>query len=435
MKIPFVRFGEIVNNKYRCIDEKAFFQDTDGIKCFYNQDVIFDQTLEKEPLIITEGECDCWAAIQSGFVRCISVPDGAPNEKGGDGAKYDYLWDIIAPIREKCPYVILAVDSDTNGLNLLHDLSVKIGRDFCKYVKYPKECKDLNDALIKYGQAGVTQTINRAEWINVDGVFKASNLPPMAKRKIYETGMTGFEENFKIRMGDFSVVTGIPSHGKSTWVNDLVCRTIKKNNINACFASFEQHPQQDHLRNLRTWFKGSFHNENKDDANKWIEDHFTFIYPSDEQQLNDTMDISWFLERCSAAVIRHNANLIILDPWNELEHRRGNESITEYTGSAIRRLKRFASTYGIHMMVVAHPTKMAKDKDGKTPRPSMYNISDSSHWANKADIGIVVHRPDMNSNKTEVICAKSRYHDLIGKPGLKEFSFNPYLKKYEWIDM
>ena len=432
VKIPFFKQGEAVNNKYRSLSGKEFYQDPGGQKCFYNQDVIYDETLEGEPLVIVEGEADCWAAIQSGYVRTISVPDGAPNQRGGDGAKYNYLWEALPAIRAKCPYVVLAVDNDTNGENLAHDLSVKIGRDFCKWVKYPDDCKDLNDVLKAYGQAGVSRVFNNAKWFQVDGIFTLDQLPPMPDAKIYETGMGGFERRFKIRLGDFSVVTGIPSHGKSTFVNDLLARSVVKNNINVCFASLEQHPSQDHLRNLRKWYKGKYRASSEAQADAWINKYFTFIYPSDEQRIDDTLDISWFLERAAAAVKRHNASVIVLDPWNELEHESGKKSLTEYTGSAIRRLKAFAKMMNVHMMVVAHPTKQFRDKDGKLPRPSLYSISDSAHWANKADIGLVVHRPDEQTNLTEVVCAKSRYHDIIGKPGIETFRFNDILNRYEY---
>jgi len=432
IKIPFLRSGEVVNNKYRCLDEKGFFQDSNGEKCFYNHDVITDKTLAQEPLIITEGEMDAVAAIQAGYVKTVSVPDGAPNEKGGDGAKYDYLWDAIPDVRANSPYVILAVDGDANGANLLHDLSTKIGKDFCKFVKYPQGCKDLNDCLREYGERGVTETINRAEWVAVDGVFTIETLPPMPDAKVYETGFAGFEKNFKLRLGDFSVVTGIPSHGKSTFVNDLMARIVYKHGLRVCFASLEQHPTQDHLRNLQRWCAG----RKVQDARGWIAKHFSFIYPTDEQRMADALDIGWFLERAAAACQRHGANIVVLDPWNELEHTTSrNQSLTEYVGSALRRLKAFAKSYNAHVMVVAHPAKLAKGQDGTYPRPGLYSISDSAHWANKADIGLIVHRPDPESTTTEIICAKSRYHDIIGRPGKVDFKFNPDLNCYEWADL
>jgi twinkle protein len=67
------------------------------------------------------------------------------------------------------------------------------------------------------------------------------------------------------------------------------------------------------------------------------------------------------------------------------------------------------------MIVVAHPAKMRREPDGKYPIPSLYDISDSSHWYNKADVGIIVHRK--GEEETLIRVAKSRYHDQIGKPG------------------
>lgn len=429
VKIPYVAHGKVVNHKYRCLDEKAFFQDADGQKVFYNQDILFDETLNDYPLIITEGEVDAWTAIQCGFSKVISVPDGAPNEKlEGDSVKYSYLDGMIEQIR-KSPEVILAVDNDKNGANLLHDLSVMIGRDICKWIKYPKDCKDLNDALMKYGQKGVVKSIETKDWLSKDGVYTAETLPPFPEATVYETGMGDFNSKYKIRLGDFTVVTGIPSHGKTTFLNDLLCRTVKKNNLNVCFASLEQHPANDHVRFLRKWYKGEYPMTNQYQADEWINKHFSFIYPSDEQQMSDTLDLEWFLEKAAMAVKRYKANIVVLDPWNELEHLTGrNQTITEYVGQAIRTIKRFAKMFNVHVIVVAHPTKIAKDKDGNLPMPDLYKISDSAHWKNKADIGFVVHRDDEG---TIVRMDKVRYQGLIGDYGDTRFHFNQETNHFE----
>jgi twinkle protein len=106
----------------------------------------------------------------------------------------------------------------------------------------------------------------------------------------------------------------------------------------------------------------------------------------------------------------------VIDPWNELEHdRRQNETETEYIGRAIRRLKRFAKSFQVHVAVVAHPTKSVKDADGNYKMPTLYDISGSSNWYNKADLGVIVHR--VNEDDTIIKVQKSRYHDILGTPG------------------
>lgn len=434
---PFIQGGKTVNNKYRTFD-KQFRQDKDAVKCFYNYDVIQDPTLAEHPLIITEGEVDALTFIQAGYPKTVSVPDGAPNETHDEvTAKYSYLEDEVATIRSNCPFVILATDKDTNGDNLLYDLSLRLGKDFCKFLKYPKGCKDANEALVKYGDAVVSQIIDTQQWLDIDGVFKPSDLPPVATANVYDIDLNGFNDHMKIRLGDFSVVTGIPGMGKSTFVNDVLCRVANKHNLKIAFASFEQHPSLDHMRNLRRWFKGTYPQTNQYQADEWINKHFCFVYPSDKQQLEEKIDLDWFLEKASTAVIQHGCQVIVVDPWNELEHSPGrNTTMTEYVGRSIKRLKHFAKSNNVHVMVVAHPAKMLRNRsDGKYPIPSLYDISDSAHWANKADLGIVVHRETYDSNETIVFNKKSRYHDQIGRPGQAKFQFLKHTNRFEWIDM
>ena len=132
--IPFHRDGQVVNRKYRTIaGDKQFSQDAGAVKCFWNIDAITDPALANEPLIVTEGEFDAMIAIQCGYQRTVSVPDGAPAEKIGDGEsrKYDYLDNAPQGLKE-AREIILATDGDGPGTNLMHDLALRLGRARCK---------------------------------------------------------------------------------------------------------------------------------------------------------------------------------------------------------------------------------------------------------------------------------------------------------------
>ena len=52
-------------------------------------------------------------------------------------------------------------------------------------------------------------------------------------------------------------------------------------------------------------------------------------------------------------------------------------------------IKRFAQRYEVHVWLVAHPRQLM-DWQGKAP--TLYDISGSAHFINKADCGVVVHR-------------------------------------------
>jgi len=83
-------------------------------------------------------------------------------------------------------------------------------------------------------------------------------------------------------------------------------------------------------------------------------------------------------------------------------------------------MKRFAKLFGVCVIVVAHPTKLAPEQV-----PGLYSISDSAHWANKPDLGIVVHSGDEdNPSARQIIIPKVRLKRIAGNTGTVPLSFN-----------
>lgn len=424
IEIPYRREGEIKNRKYRSLTAKKFWQDG-GKQFVWNYDVLLDGSLE-QPVLITEGEFDALAAIQSGYPRTISVPNGGTLES----VNLDWLADIEGLLDSD---VILAFDNDEVGHNLLEQASNFLGRARCKWIKYPQGCKDLNDVLVAHGEKGVMECIAAADWVAVKGFYRMEQLAPIPYRQGMTAGMGILDDHMKLRLGDFSICTGIPGHGKTTFLNDFINRIIAKYGHRVCFASFEQPPQSDHLRALRTWYAGKLVKNMTEDeikrADKWINEKFMFIVPGDD----DTVSMEWLLERMATVVIRYGVKIVVIDPWNEMDHQRPQGvSLTEYTGRAIRHLKAFAKKFGVHVMVVAHPAKMLRDRNGKYPIPTLYDISDSSHWANKADLGFVVHRDQEEGDTIRIV--KSRHHTEIGKPGIVDVKFSQENARYTVVD-
>lgn len=438
LQIDFRRAGEVVRRKYRFIDtvpegRQKYWQDKGGVRCAWNEDVLRDESLRSLPLVITEGELDAAAAIQCGFLRTISVPDGAPppGERSAEdlagSSKYQWLEDIRPFLtKEWAPEIIIASDGDDNGAALLQDLSVLLGRFRCKFLTYPKakrpdrrgreRLKDLNEVLEDYGAEGVQKTMAKAEWLRIEGVYRMSQLPPLPEQVIYEPRHKVLRDHYKVRLGDFSVWTGIPGFGKTTVLNDVLNGIAVDHDLTIAWASFEQEIQRDHKRALRTWFCETpayrASPEQLAAADAWIDRNHVFLVQNEDEDAT----LEWLLDKMEAAVVRDRASIIVIDPWNELEHdRRPGEAETEYIGRAIRSLKRFAKAFRVHIVVVAHPAKMQRDDKGVYRMPSLYDISGSANWINKCDLGVIVHRP--NADDTVVKVQKSRYHEVIGKPG------------------
>lgn len=456
--IPFVRNGEVVRRKFkRTVDipgAPAYLQEKGGPRIAFNEDCLRDDGLLGQPVIITEGELDALAAIQCGFTRTISVPDGAPppGERSREDLMASAKWSWLADVKpfltpERAPEIIIAADGDENGAAMLQDLSVILMRSRCKYLTYPKapeharaglgreRCKDLNEVLQFYGQKGVVETINRATFLRVDGVYLMGELPPLPSPQIFDIGFRLLSEHYKARLGDFIVITGVPGLGKTTFTNDLCCRLALNHGLKIAWASFEQSPQRDHKRALRSWYGVARDSrldidpdpyaptregvpayrmtpEQLSEADAWIDQHHVFIVPGED----DDVTLDWLLDRMEAAVVQYGVKVIVIDPWNEMDHSRArDETMTEYVGRSIKTMRRFARKFQVHLIVVAHPTKSLKDGDGKYKMPTLYDISDSANWYNKCDLGIIVHRE--SDIDTLIKVQKSRYHEEIGRPG------------------
>lgn len=418
IEIPTLRTGEVIARKYRTLSgEKRFSQDEGGTCALWNRDILADDTLAKEPLIVTEGELDALAAIQAGFARVVSVPNGAPASPLGetDSRKYAYLDEAPAALWAPSTEIILAVDGDVPGIALRRDLELRLGRHRCKWLRYPQGCKDLADALAKWGERGVVETIRRAEWCDVSGLYAMHELPPLNPPEALKSGMPGMDEHYRLRIGDFCVVTGVPGYGKTSYAIDLACRMASRHGWPCCIASFEMTAQTHLRRLLRTWYCGKRvieqSPEETDKADGWIRQFFRFVVPADD----DEVTLAWLLERAGAAVVRHGAKLIVIDPWNELDHDRPPDmSLTEYTGAKLRQIRRFCRKYDVHLILVAHPAKQRRGADGKFPMPDLYDISDSAYFKNRCDVGVIVHR---DGERTLIRVAKTRDHDEIGVPG------------------
>lgn len=226
LEIPYFRKGIEVGIKFRTLSgKKKFYQKEGGEQCLYNLDVIAE--LGTAPLLLCEGELDAAIATQCGHVA-VSVPNGAPAKSVEDdhATKYDYLKDIPANAQ-----IIICADNDEAGANLLHDLQLRLRPARCKWVKYPQGCKDLNEAYVQYGSKGVDETIRRAQWCKIDGNYSLSELPPVPTQVALDCPVEGLAEHYKLRPGDFTVITGVPGLGKTTLVNEIACGKIGRAHV------------------------------------------------------------------------------------------------------------------------------------------------------------------------------------------------------------
>lgn len=435
---PYFRQGELINVKYRDAN-KNFRLEVGAERLVYGLDDI-----DKDQTIIVEGELDKLSMEVAGFKNCVSVPDGAPSVKSSNySSKFDFLKNDEEVIQSVKSWII-AVDSDEAGQRLDFELSRRLGRENCKRVSWPKDCKDANEVLVKFGVDTLVDCVNSAEPYPIKGAFEISDLSSKV-HNLFEkgwekgvgTGWWSLDGLYTVRPGEFTVVTGIPGSGKSNWVDCLSINLAKNHDWSFAVFSPENQPLEDHAARLIEkythvpFFDGPTRRMSKEDLDssmQWMNDKIFWILPDD--------DIEWtidnILESAKALIYRKGVNGLIIDPWNEVEHIRHQEmSETQYISVVLKHVRQFARHHSVHVWVIAHPQKLYKDKDGNYPVPTPYDISGSANWRNKADNCITIWRNYDQAKKYEVDIhvQKIRFRQ-IGKVGISELVYEPATATY-----
>jgi twinkle protein len=221
-----------------------------------------------------------------------------------------------------------------------------------------------------------------------------------------------------------NVVTGIPSSGKSEWLDQVMLQTIAKHNWHWTVFSPENWPMAHHFHKLAEKWVGKpmfdgygLKPMDKADVDKTIADlkrSISFIYPPEHDLTVDPI-----LALLLASKEENNTSAFILDPWNELEHnRKSTMSETEYIGQSLTKFRNFGRRHNIAIFIVAHPTKLQKDQDTNNyPVPTPYDISGSANWRNKADGCISVWRNYQENDGVVQIHIQKIRNKNLGKLG------------------
>ncbi len=415
LAVPYFDGPEAINHKYRLTSEKDHRMDGGAPLALWNANCLSDPKVlaGHAPVVITEGEWDALAAIQSGFQFAVSVPNGAPAQATADldtAKRYDWV-DRHADALSKVSEFVIAADGDPAGSNLASDLVSLLGAERCKFIVYPFPCKDLNEVLQEYGPERVVDCISTAKPYPVKGLFTLADFPEKGEVRSYSAGIPVISDMIAIVPGTLTVVTGYANMGKSTLMNAIIGHALH-HHFPVCVASFETDVKpilRDGLRMaIMQCSKHDLTNTDTSDADAILDRGLTIISQSVDEDME--MDLDEFLRLCRTAVKR-GARMIVLDPWNELEHkRRRDETETDYISRALRAIKRFAKQHDVAFWVVAHPTK---PHEGTRKVPGLYDISGSANWANKADYGLTYHRKGFDSNEAEIVVTKVR----MGLPG------------------
>ena len=435
LTVPYSQAGEVTNHKYRQTGEKRHRMDTGAPLSLWNVDALsHPDVLNGSPVIITEGEWDALAAMTAGLKCVVSVPNGAPQQQTDEpenAKRYEFIWRHIDAL-DKVKQFIIATDGDAPGRMLAADLVSLLGAERCRFVTYPDGCKDLNDIAIFYSHATLVETIHAAKPYPIKGLYTMDDFPEKGEVTSYPIGIDAIKDMIHIVPGTLTVLTGYANMGKSSLMNIVIGHALSCN-IPVCVASFETDVKPILRDGLRQAIMGCGKHEmqgrDTSAADDLIRDNLTIITQLVDE--DEEMDIETFLEFCRISVVRDGTKIVILDPWNEIEHkRRRDENDVEYISRALRKIKKFAKQYDVAFWIVAHPTK---PMDGRMKVPGLYDVSGAAHWANKADYGVTYHRPKPDVNEAEIRITKVRM-GLPGQKGSAHVSFDFRTSRFVALD-
>ncbi len=426
----YFRAEKLVNVKFRDRD-KNFKLVKDAELIFYGLDLIKDTKVA----LICEGEMDALSFYESGVYEAVSVPNGA--SKGNQ--KLEYL-DNCYKYFEGKEKIILATDNDEAGLALREELARRLGKERCWIFQYPEDCKDANEILMKAGAETLKQCMKYVVEYPLEGITSVADIEDKINN-LYQNGYPkgnkinlGTDEFITWRPGELTGFTGIPGSGKSEFVDQVMVKMADLHEWKWAVFSAENQPEELHFAKLAEKFIGkSFYTQNVDykmdleqlhNAKKFINDKFFFVNIDEK---NITLD--GLLTKARELVLRKGINGFLIDPWNYVEHKiPQGYSETQYISEALTKMSRFSKVNNVHTIIVAHPTKIQKDTDGKYKVATLYDIAGSAHWFNKLDNGVSVYR-DFESGIVDVHIQKVRFK-FVGKIGRASFEWEKNTGRY-----
>ena len=411
---------QLINIKYR--DGHKHFKLYKGAeKVFYN----INSIVGFEYCIIVEGEMDVLALHEAGITNAISVPNGATLGTNN----LEYLDNCIDYFEDKSK-IIIAVDSDPAGQALQTELVRRLGSETC-YIATFDDCKDANEYLVKYGKEALSQRIARAKPVPLENVTTFKDIEDEVTDFVrngfkpgFQVGLDNFDSIFSTYTGQFITVTGIPSSGKSDFVDQMVIGYNEKYGWKTAYASPENTPTYLHAHKLmrKTWQGMPRVEDIKTDRWNQVADHVNdnYFFIDMERYTLDSV-----LRKGAELVKRKGIKCLVIDPFNKVRDMNAESAdVNAYTLEYLTKIEIFAKKYDVLVMIVAHPTKMYKDSKGNIEEPTMYNIKGGGEWYDASYHGLLVHR-NYEDKTVKVKVLKCKFQNL-GENGAEcHFKWDP----------
>lgn len=322
-----------------------------------------------QPLIITSGELDCATCIECGMLNAASIPSG-DNAMQWIAEEWDFLNNFNS--------IVLVHDNDKSGEQFAKDVSRRLGEYRVKVVEIPQaitlkngdrvQVKDLNQYLVYQGKDAVRLAITTAKETEIPSVVDYTDI-----KQFDMSDVDGFQSGFKeldralgkFYMGTTTIITGIASAGKSSFLSTLICQSVEQGFPAFVYSGELSNPS------LKNWVDSVFVGQ------RWLNEYqsngfkYYRIKNSAAQKINeyyknqilfyrDSFDhkASNLLSTMESVVRKHGVKTIVLDNMTSIDLENDDNNRWNKMDDFVRSIIDFAKKWHVAIFLVLHPRKM-----------------------------------------------------------------------------
>ena len=398
---------KLINKKYRD-GRKNFTQSKDAKRMLYN----INAAIGKDVVYIVEGEFDVLAMHSAGYKNVISLVNGAND--------HDEQWVNSHRYLEDVKRFIIAVDNDEKGLIVRDKIAHRLGKWRCSFIDWSH--KDANGSLIN---GTLDEDIRSEQRFPVSGTHTVKDLAS-GINDLYDNGLPktikpkhrSFDNVngiFSVMRGHLITVTGIPSHGKSNYVEWYVLNIAADHGMKASFFTPEHQPMELHQTTFiqkavgRNFWKemDGLPRVTKSDIERYIEWANEKIYITSPER-GEVADWDWLIDKFKEQMFSYGIDIFVIDAFNKVQAPKGNR--LDVIGDILTKLTSFAQANDVMIFLVAHPTKMKKKEGSEDYEvPTLYDVSGSADFRNQTHDGFTIHRYFGDEGYSEFWSTKVKY--------------------------
>lgn len=369
---PYLRDGELVNAKYRDVDDKRGMRQESGAEpCLFGWHLVDPKV---RAIAITEGEIDAMTLYQMG-VPALSVNAGAGNHQWIEND-----WDRLDRFSE----IWVCFDDDDAGRKGSSEVVQRLGIERAKPVKFG--AKDANQWLMDgAGGEDFHAALKDAKPLDPDELISIAEFFGQVKSMMYPAAeaprlpllLLGdrYRSCFEFRPGELSVWTGINGHGKSLMLNQVLLGLMHQGE-RVCVFSGEMTPAQQARRMLKQATGLDRPTPAYIDATgAWLRDRMWLF------NVIGTATIARLIEVFKYAARRYGITEFVIDSLMMTDVPEDGPGAFSAQKQAVQTITGFAKTFRAHVHLVAHPRKGRDEKEA----PGKMDVAGSGKLTDGAD--------------------------------------------------